>query len=65
MSGRVQPATHCPCGHEYTPENTIPYHDHLRLLRRICRICEAKRQAAGIRRDAPERRRGRRQKWTR
>jgi len=35
--------THCAYGHEFTPENTRIYH-YPTYTKRICRICDARRQ---------------------
>lgn len=33
--------THCPRGHEYTPENTLHHTDRAGHIRRLCRACRA------------------------
>lgn len=44
--GRNARATHCPKGHEYTPENTYVIEKRGRLQSRACRECELKRAAS-------------------
>jgi hypothetical protein len=42
--------THCPYGHEYSPENTLRWRSNGRPHRR-CRVCERAREVARYKRD--------------
>lgn len=44
---RGKPKTHCPHGHEMTPENTVVTHGFGIYPRRECRTCRRSRDARG------------------
>jgi hypothetical protein len=50
---RNRAKTHCPQGHEYTPDNTYTHKRRNGAVSRYCRICRRVRNAARRRKDQP------------